>query len=135
MTRSAGMGKRNMKVLVLDDSHLPRKRLSDALHKSTDVEVLDGGRDFLNSIRMVRELKPDTVILDMRVKKRLGINILRNIRKTMPAIVVVMLTNKLLSDRFGQETNDEADFLFDKFTEMDKLLNILTHPRGHALAQ
>ena len=135
MTRSAGKEERNMKVLVLDDSPLLCERLRDTLHASPDVEVLDGGGDLLNSLRMVRELKPDTVVLDMRVRRRFGINILRNIRKTMPTPVVVVLTNKLFPENFGKETNDEADFFFDKFTEMDKLLNILTQPRSRLLTQ
>jgi DNA-binding NarL/FixJ family response regulator len=110
-----------MKVLVLDDSSVLHERLRAILSDRPDIEVLNGTGEPLDAIRLVRELRPDAVIVDVRAHKRLGIDILLNIKKIAPAPLVVTLTNRFCPGNREKCMADEVDFSFDKFTEMDKV--------------
>ncbi len=124
-----------MKVLVLDDSSALRERLRASLAHHPEIEFLGEKSDPLDAIRLVRELKPDTVSLNMRAHRRFGINILRNIKRAVPAPVVIMLTNKFYPDSNKGCVMDGVDFSFDKFTEMDKVLNLFVQPRRKVSAK
>lgn len=121
-----------MKVLVLDDSPLVSKRLLASLSALPDIELLDGAGDPIEAIRLVRELKPDAVIMDLKTHRRLGIDILRNIKKSVPAPLVVALTNKLYPESGEKCMKDEVDFSFDKFTEMDKVYALFADTQAGA---
>jgi DNA-binding NarL/FixJ family response regulator len=69
--------------------------------------------------------KPDVLIMDKRIQKKFGIDILQNIRKLTPPPMLIMLTNKVFN-RYQQEATDvKADFSLDKFTEWNKIPEIL----------
>jgi DNA-binding NarL/FixJ family response regulator len=121
-----------MKVLVLDDSPLVSKRLRASLSALPDIELLDGAGDPIEAIRLVRELRPDAVIMDIKTHRRFGIDILRNIKKSVPASLVVALTNKLYPESWEKCMKDEVDFSFDKFTEMDKVSALIADAQAEA---
>jgi len=123
-----------MKVLVLDDSSVLCGRLRAALSARPDIEFVDGNGDPLDAIRLVRELKPDAVIVDMMARRRFGIDVPRNIKKIVPAPLVVMLTSRFYPDSGEECLKDEVDFHFDKFTELDKVSTIFAQTRGRVLA-
>ncbi len=124
-----------MKILVLDDSSALRERLRATLAHHPEIEFLREKGDPLDAIRLVRELKPDTVILNMRASRRFGIDILRNIKRAVPAPVVIMLTNKFYPGSNEGCTREEVDFSFDRFTEMDKVVNLFTQPQRNVPAE
>jgi signal transduction histidine kinase len=88
------------KVLVIDDERGPRESLRILLKTEYDVlcaDSVDVG------IRMLREHRPDMVIMDIRMPGKTGIEGLRAIRDLDPVVSVVMVTG------FGAlETAQEA---------------------------
>ena len=125
---------RNMKILVLDDSSVLCRRLRAALSDRPDIEFVDGNGDPLDAIRLVKEMRPDAVIVDMLARRRFGIDVPRNIKKIVPAPLVVMLTNKFYPDSEEEYVKDKVDFHFDKFTELDKVSTIFTQTHRRAVA-
>ncbi len=110
-----------MKIFVLDDSPLSRKRLIAKLSRFPGIEIVGGTGDPLEAIGLIRERKPDAVILDRRARRRFGIDILRNIKKIIPAPKVVMLTNRFYPANQEKCGGEEVDFCCDKFTGLDEI--------------
>ena len=81
----------NEKVLLIDDHTLFRAGLEDLL-KRRGIEVVAAVGSGEEGIRMVGELAPDIVLLDMRMPQMGGLLVLRQLRKNHKGLKVVMLT-------------------------------------------
>src|ERR1700693_4339280 len=90
----------NPQVLVIDDEIGPRESLRMLLQPDYNVhtaDCVDAG------IRLLKEKRPDTVVMDIRMPGATGIEGLRKIREIDPHLSVIMLTG------FGAlETAQEA---------------------------
>ena len=81
-----------IRVLVVDDSHLFRTGLSALLGSQPDIEVVaqaSGGR---MGVRLARELRPDVVLMDLRMPDLQGAEATRAIVAGEPTTRVVALT-------------------------------------------
>lgn len=56
-----------MKVLVVDDEPLARRRLAALLHETGLVQAIDEAGDGQSALQQVREFAPDVVFLDVRM--------------------------------------------------------------------
>ena len=81
----------NERVLLIDDHTLFRAGLADLL-KRRGIEVLAAVGSGEEGLAQVAELKPDIVLLDMRMPQMDGLNVLRQLRKNHAGLKVVMLT-------------------------------------------
>ncbi|MFJ8495059.1 response regulator [Streptomyces sp. NPDC094038] len=80
-----------IRVLVVDDEALIRTGFMHILETADDIEVVaavPGGR----AVRTVRELRPDVVLLDIRMPDVDGLTILADLRGMPRPPVVAMLT-------------------------------------------
>ena len=80
-----------IRVLVVDDEALIRTGFMHILETADDIEVVaavPGGR----AVRTVRELRPDVVLLDIRMPDVDGLTILADLRRMPQPPVVAMLT-------------------------------------------
>jgi DNA-binding NarL/FixJ family response regulator len=80
------------RVLIVDDHAFIRRGVQTILHPFPEWEFCgeaDNGRD---AIRMADELKPEVIIMDVSMPGLNGIEATRAIRKTQPAIKIVLLT-------------------------------------------
>ena len=84
-----------MRILLIDDHALFRVGLKGLLERSgiTVIGCAGNGRD---GIELVAELKPDIVLLDMRIPDMSGVEVLQALRRNGAEQPVVMLTT---SDR------------------------------------
>ncbi|MFE7356235.1 response regulator [Streptomyces sp. NPDC057543] len=80
-----------IRVLVVDDEALIRMGFTHILNTVDDIEVVaavSGGQ----AVSAVRELRPDVVLLDIRMPDVDGLTILANLRRIPDPPVVAMLT-------------------------------------------
>ncbi|MFF7474343.1 response regulator [Streptomyces sp. NPDC008092] len=80
-----------IRVLVVDDEALIRTGFMHILETADDIEVVaavPGGQ----AVRTVQELRPDVVLLDIRMPDVDGLTILADLRRMPQAPVVAMLT-------------------------------------------
>lgn len=80
------------RVLIVDDHAFIRRGVQTILHPFPEWEFCgeaDNGRD---AIRMVDELKPEVIIMDVSMPGLNGIEATRAIRRTKPAVKIVLLT-------------------------------------------
>ena len=77
------------KVLIIDDERGPRESLRILLKQEFDVNSADSVD---KGVELLREYRPDLVIMDIRMPGKDGIEGLREIREIDPVVSVVMLT-------------------------------------------
>ena len=68
-----------IKVMLVDDQNLVRKGVRSLLELSDEMEVVAEAADGAEAIRMVPEVEPDVVLLDMRMPGLSGLDVLREL--------------------------------------------------------
>jgi CheY-like chemotaxis protein len=110
-----------MKVFIADDSPILRERLKAILSDFPEVEIAGQAQDAPKAIKSIKELKPDVVILDIRMPGGSGIDVLKDIKGNKPTPVVSTLTNYPYPEYRKKCMDLWADFFFAKSTESNQL--------------
>ena len=88
----ATAGARKTRVLVIDDSALIRKLLSEIINSQKDMEVIGVAPDPLVAREMIRNLNPDVLTLDIEMPKMDGLDFLDRLMRLRPMPVVMVST-------------------------------------------
>jgi DNA-binding NarL/FixJ family response regulator len=80
-----------VRLLIADDHELVRSGLK-SLVSGTDIEVVAEASGGPETVRLAREIKPDVVLLDIRMTDGDGLTALEELQKEMPEVRVVMLS-------------------------------------------
>jgi two-component system chemotaxis response regulator CheB len=83
---------RKIRVLVIDDSAIVRKILSETLASEADIEVVGTAPDPIIALEKIARLKPDVLTLDVEMPRMDGLTFLRQLMNTQP-IPVVMISS------------------------------------------
>jgi DNA-binding NarL/FixJ family response regulator len=118
-----GMGM--MKILIADDSTVVRDRLVTLLTDVNGIEVVGQAKDATEARSLAEELRPDVAILDLRMPKGSGADVLRDIKKLDPTPKVIVLTNYPHPENRKKCIDRGADYFFDKSTEFKKVVAVL----------
>ena len=81
---------RKVRVLVVDDSALARRAITDALVRDPEIEVIGGAADPYIAREKILELEPDVITLDLEMPRMDGITFLKILREHHPVPVVVV---------------------------------------------
>ncbi|MBK6690201.1 MAG: chemotaxis response regulator protein-glutamate methylesterase [Deltaproteobacteria bacterium] len=93
------------RILVVDDSVVSRRMLSDALAASTDLELAGLAANGKIALAKLDQAKPDLVILDVEMPELDGLGTLRELRIRHPKLPVIMYSSLT---RRGAATTMEA---------------------------
>ncbi len=80
-------------VLIADDHELVRNGLKAALRNRPEFNVVGEARDGIEAVSEAIRLRPDLVVMDIRMPKQNGIEACRDIRSALPGTSVLMLTS------------------------------------------
>ncbi len=85
-----------IRVLVIDDSALVRKMLTEIINDQADMEVIGAAPDPLVAREMIREMNPDVITLDVEMPKMDGLDFLDRLMRLrpMPVLMISTLTEK-----------------------------------------
>jgi two-component system chemotaxis response regulator CheB len=78
-------------VLVVDDSSLMRRMISEMLDSALNIRVVGTARDGLEAVEKIEKLKPDVITMDVEMPRMDGLTALCCIMAKTP-VPVVMLT-------------------------------------------
>jgi DNA-binding NarL/FixJ family response regulator len=81
-----------IRVMLVDDQTLVRKGVRSLLELADDIEVLAEASDGAAAIEMVPELKPDVLLLDIRMPGKTGIDVLEELGGTGQLPPTIILT-------------------------------------------
>ena len=81
-----------IKVMLVDDQNLVRKGVRSLLELSEEIEVIAEAADGAEAIRMIPEVNPDVVLLDMRMPGPSGLDVLQELSKNQVLPPTIILT-------------------------------------------
>jgi len=82
----------NLRILLVDDHVLFRKGLARLLDAQPDFEVVGEAADGREAVEQARLLRPDLVLMDLRMPECDGLEATRQIKREVPETRVVMFT-------------------------------------------
>jgi len=89
---------------VVDDSVVVRRMVSDALSADPQLEVVGAAANGKIALAKIPQVNPDIVILDVEMPEMDGLATLEGIRKSLPALPVIMYST--LTERGAEATLD-----------------------------
>lgn len=94
MTVQTNAAARRIRVLIVDDSALVRRILSELLAADPQMEVVGTATDAYAARDKIKQLNPDVITLDVEMPKMDGLTFLRNLMRLrpMPVVMVSSLT-------------------------------------------
>jgi len=93
-----------IRILVVDDSVVIRKLLTDTLSKDPDLLVVGAAGDGRIALSKMPQLKPDLITLDVEMPVMNGLEALAEVRKLYPKLPVIMFST--LTEAGGKATLD-----------------------------
>ncbi len=86
----------SIKVLIVDDSALVRKLLTEMLGRDRDIEVVGTAADPYAARERIKQLNPDVITLDVEMPRMDGLTFLENLMRLrpMPVVMVSSLTQR-----------------------------------------
>jgi len=111
-----------MKVFLVDDSAIVLEKLAAMISGIGGVEIAGQAMNARDAIQSIVELKPDVVILDIRLNGGgNGMDVLQRIKKEDPPPIVIMLTNYPYPQYRKKCQALGADYFFDKVADIEKI--------------
>lgn len=81
-----------MKIVIIDDETLVRKGIMSMDWESHRMEIVGDAADGESGLELVRKVKPDVVLTDIRMPVMDGLSMIRIIRKEFPQIKIIILS-------------------------------------------
>jgi two-component system, LytTR family, response regulator len=94
-----------LRVLIVDDEPLARRRLEILLREQPAIELAGSASDGVAAARMIAERAPDVVLLDIKMPGLNGLEVLDRLGKDAPVVIFVTAF-----DRFALDAFDRAAF-------------------------
>jgi two-component system chemotaxis response regulator CheB len=104
---------KNIRVLIVDDSALMRKKITEMLDTAFGIEVVGTARNGEDGINKAMELKPDVITLDVNMPVMDGLTALRIIieKELCPVIMLSSLTHEGTKTTFEAMSIGAFDFV------------------------
>lgn len=116
---------KKIRVLIIDDSLLIRKVLTEILNSSPEIEVVGTAEDPLIAREMIKELNPDVLTLDIEMPRMDGITFLRNLMRLrpMPVVMISVLTESNAEVTLTALELGAVDFIAKPAVDVENTLN------------
>jgi DNA-binding NarL/FixJ family response regulator len=92
----------NIRIILADDHTILRDGLSRSFEQESDIKVIGQASDGHSAVDLVRELRPDVVIMDIGMPDLNGVEATRKITKNHPQVKVIGLSMHS-SDKYVRE--------------------------------
>ena len=117
--------KKRVRVLIADDQTLFREGIKDLLENERIVEVVGEAVDGQDVIRQAKKLKPDVILMDIKLPQIDGIAATRVIRKECPATNVLILSSYEDEAHVMEAIQAGANGYLSKMLPASELVNAL----------
>ena len=136
MNHEMGKLQRPVRILVADDHLIIRQGLRLILETAGDLELCGEASDGAEAVRMAGELKPDVILMDLRMPGMDGLAAIEALHTRAPEIAVVILTTFNEDELMMRGLRAGAKGYLLKDTDRETLFNtIRAAARGETLLQ
>ncbi|MDI6104849.1 response regulator transcription factor [Actinoplanes sp. NEAU-A12] len=111
-----------IRVLIADDEPMIRAGLRAVLATDPDIDVIAEAGDGHNAVELARRHRPAVAVLDIRMPDMNGIEAMAELRRTVPATRVIMLTTFGEDDYILQALGGGAAGFLIKSGEPEELI-------------
>ena len=120
-----------MKVFVVEDSAAVRERLVEMIRELEDVEVVGEAANYNMAVAGIMNARPDVAILDIKLADDAGsgIDVLNQVRKSIPAMRAIVLSNYVSPQHLKASSDAGAEFFLDKSSDFERIPEILERMR------
>jgi len=112
-------------VALIDDDALIREGLRMILDQAGDIEVVATGSDGLQAVRIARDVRPDLMLIDIRMPNLDGIDATRQITAEPDPPRIIILTTFELDEYVFQALRAGASGFLLKRTEPERLVDAI----------
>jgi len=111
-----------IRVLIVDDSALMRKLLTNLLQQDASIEVVGSAEDPYVAREMIKALNPDVLTLDVEMPKMDGLTFLGNLMRLrpMPVVMVSSLTERGADVTLNALNLGAVDFVSKPKVDLEK---------------
>jgi DNA-binding NarL/FixJ family response regulator len=128
------MTERRVRVLIVDDDDLMRAGLRGVLASDERIELVGEADDGRQAVYRTRLLRPDVVLMDVRMPDLDGISATRELLAAFPEVKVVILTTFEQDDYiFGALSAGASGFLLKRTRPEELIAAIHTIAAGDSL--
>jgi two-component system, cell cycle sensor histidine kinase and response regulator CckA len=118
-----------IRVVIADDSEAMRRRLRTHLASDPRLEIVGEASDAPSTIAMVDRVRPDAVVLDLRMPGGGGIHVLEALKERDPAPAVIVVSNYVFDEYRERCLELGAREVLDKSNAFDRVAETLTAQR------
>ena len=115
----------NTRVYIVEDSAPIRARLAEMLSLMERVSVVGESGNAREAVAGILRVRPDSVLLDLNLMGRTGIDVMRSVHPKAPEIVFVVLTNHAEAQYRRAATDAGAAYFLDKSNEFDRVREVI----------
>ena len=113
------------RIYIVDDSAAIRVRLAEMLSRMESVSVVGEADSAREAVAGILRARPDSVLLDLNLMGRTGIDVMRTVHPKAPEIVFVVLTNHAEPQYRRAATEAGAAYFLDKSREFDRVREVI----------
>ncbi|HET9471464.1 MAG TPA: response regulator [Usitatibacter sp.] len=113
------------RVYIVEDSAPIRARLAEMLSLMERVSVVGESGNAREAVAGILRVRPDSVLLDLNLMGRTGIDVMRSVHPKAPEIVFVVLTNHAEAQYRRAATEAGAAYFLDKSNEFDRVREVI----------
>lgn len=117
-------------LMLVDDHAMVRMGLKAMLALEPDFLVTAEAEDANEAVSVYRNIRPDIMLLDLRMPGGSGVEVVRRVRKEFPLARIIMLTSFDLEEEVFQSLDAGAQGYVMKSVEREDLTNAIRKVHG-----
>jgi len=114
-----------IRILLVDDHSVVRQGLRMFLGLDPDLEVIGEAANGAEGLRLVHELRPDVVLMDLLMPVMDGVTAIGHLRRELPDTEVLALTSVLEDDKVVGAVRAGAIGYLLKDTQVEELVRAI----------
>ncbi len=111
---------------MVDESLIVRERLMEIVSELEDIEIVGQEETLIQAQEVIKNVKPNAIILDLCLPDERCMELLKGIKKTDPNCRVIIFTSHTFPQYREKCLAAGVDFFFDKSTEFQKIPETLS---------
>ncbi|MEM7798561.1 MAG: response regulator transcription factor [Chloroflexota bacterium] len=81
-----------IRILIVDDHPVVREGMAALIERRPDLTVVGEARDGEEALSLFRQSRPDVTLIDLRMPKMNGVEVIRSLRQAFPEARFIVLT-------------------------------------------